>query len=259
MRQRRRLLGLLTGLFILFLMTPMAQAGQYNIGGGIGIAPDYEGSDDYEPVPLPAAQAYFDNGLYIELLGLNARANLMLERWISWIKLGPVYNYRPQRSDVDNSRVDNMRSVSDANEVGAFLKIVANNFHFNIDYLVDTGDAHDGAWTEWSVGYTWPFSESWTFNFGALFTWADSDYHETYFGVTPEDSLRSGLETYDADGGIKDLGLNLGANWRFASHWNLRGLFQLKHLVGDANDDSPVVDEGSEVQAFGGLLILYSF
>ena len=90
----------------------MAQAGRYNIGAGLGVAPDYEGSDDYELVPLPAGEAYFDNGMYIELLGLNLRANLMLERWVSWLKLGPVYNYRPSRSDVDNSQVDDMKNVT---------------------------------------------------------------------------------------------------------------------------------------------------
>ncbi len=259
MNKSRRLLGLLAGLSILCLLVPMAQAGDYNIGGGLGLAPDYEGSDDYELVPLPAAEAYFDNGMYIELLGLNLRANLMPESWDSWLKLGPVYNYSPSRSDVDNSQVDDMKNVSDASELGGFLKLVYKRWHANIEYMVDTGDAHDGEYAEFSGGYTWPFSDAWTFSFGGFITWADTDYHETYFGVTPEDSIRSGLDTYDPDDGIKDLGLNLGANWRFASNWNLRGLFRLTQLVGDADDDSPVVDEGSETQLFTGLLILYSF
>ncbi|MBW2410774.1 MAG: MipA/OmpV family protein [Deltaproteobacteria bacterium] len=259
MESRRRLFGLLAGLAILCLMVPMATAGQYNIGGGLGIAPDYEGSDDYEVVPLPAGEAYFDNGMYIELLGLNLRANLILERWVSWLKAGPVYNYRPSRSNVDNSQVDDMRNVSDANELGAFVKFVYKNWHANIEYLADTGDAHDGEYAEFSGGYRWLFSDEWTFSFGAFTTWADTDYHETYFGVTPNDSLRSGLSTYDPDDGIKDVGVNLGANWKFASNWNLRGLLQIKQLVGDADDDSPVVDEGSETQLFTGLLILYSF
>ena len=259
MKNKRWLLGLLGVLLTLCLVTPAAQAGEYNIGGGIGLAPDYEGSDNYEVVPLPAGEAYFDNGMYIELLGLNLRANLMLERWVSWLKLGPVYNYRPSRSDVDNSQVDDMENVSDASELGGFVKLVYKRWHANIEYLVDIGDAHDGEYAELSLGYTWPFSDTWTFSFGAFGTWADDDYHEAYFEVSPEDSIRSGLEPYDADSGIKDIGLNLGANWRFAEHWNLRGLFRLTQLVGDADDDSPVVDEGDETQIFTGLLILYSF
>ena len=51
----------------------------------------------------------------------------------------------------------------------------------------------------------------------------------------------------------------MGANWKFAQSWNLRGLLQIKRLVGDADDDGPVVDEGSETQLFIGLMILFSF
>ncbi len=259
MKASRRLLGLIAGLSILCMLVPVASAGQYNIGGGIGVAPDYEGSDDYELVPLPAGEAYFDNGMYIELMGFNLRANLILERWVSWLKAGPVYNYRPERDDVDNSQVDDLNDVSDANELGVFVKFEYNNWFANIDYLMDMGDAHDGEIAELSGGYNWLFSDAWTFNFGVFTTWADSDYHEAYFGVTPAESVRTGLDTYDPDDGIKDVGVNLGANWKFAQNWNLRGLLQIKQLVGDADDDSPVVDEGDETQFFTGLMVLYSF
>ena len=33
-----------------------AQAADVSIGGGLGIAPEYEGSDDYVPVPVPVAR-----------------------------------------------------------------------------------------------------------------------------------------------------------------------------------------------------------
>jgi outer membrane scaffolding protein for murein synthesis (MipA/OmpV family) len=259
MNKRRRVLGLLAGLSMLCLLVPMAQAGKYNIGGGLGVVPDYEGSDDYELVPLPAGEAKFDNGMYIKLLGLNLRANLIPTSWVSWLRAGPVYNYRGSRSDVDNSKVDDMSNVSDAHELGGFVGFEYNNWFANLDYLVDTGDAHDGEYAQLGGGYNWLFSDAWAFTFGAFMTWADTDYHETYFGVTGADSLRSGLDTYDPDDGIKDVGINLGANWKFASNWNLRGLMKITQLVGDADDDSPVVDEGSETQLFTGLLILYSF
>ena len=71
--------------------------------------------------------------------------------------------------------------------------------------------------------------------------------------------MRSGLNQYDADGGMKDVGIDLGVNWGFAHNWDLRGLLQIKQLVGDADDDSPVVDEGSESQLFTGVLVVYNF
>ena len=259
MKDRKRLLGLLAGLSILCLVVSMAQAADYSIGGGIGFAPDYEGSSDYELVPLPAGEAKFDNGMYIKLMGLNLRANLIPTSWVSWLRAGPVYNYRPERDDVDNNKVDKLKQVSDANELGGFIGFEYNNWFANLDYLMDMGDAYDGEYAELSGGYNWKFSDAWAFTFGAFTTWADSDYMDTYFGVDANDALRSGLSQYSADDGIKDVGINLGANWKFAQSWNLRGLLKISQLIGDADDDSPVVDEGSETQFFTGLMILYSF
>jgi outer membrane protein len=82
---------------------------------------------------------------------------------------------------------------------------------------------------------------------------------DTYFGVSTADAARSGLSRYEADDGIYNVGIDLGANWKFAQNWNLRGLMKITQLIGDADDDSPVVDEGSETQLFTGLMILYSF
>lgn len=81
----------------------------------------------------------------------------------------------------------------------------------------------------------------------------------TFFGVSGRDSARSGLDTYDADGGMKDVGLDFGVNWGFAQNWDLRGLMSISQLVGDADDDSPVVDQGSETQLFTAVLVLFKF
>ena len=160
---------------------------------------------------------------------------------------------------MDNNKVDKLKQVSDANELGGFIGFEYNNWFANLDYLMDMGDAYDGEYAELSGGYNWKFSDAWAFTFGAFTTWADSDYMDTYFGVDANDALRSGLSQYSADDGIKDVGINLGANWKFAQSWNLRGLLKISQLIGDADDDSPVVDEGSETQFFTGLMILYSF
>ena len=67
------------------------------------------------------------------------------------------------------------------------------------------------------------------------------------------------MPTYDADEDFKDIGLDLGFNWGFAQRWDLRGLLQAKQLVGDADDGSPVVDEGSETQLFTAVLVVFKF
>jgi outer membrane protein len=256
MKNQQKFMGLLFALLVLLLVVPGAQAAEFSIGGGIGVAPDYEGSSDYEVVPIPAGSAKFDNGMFVKLLGLNLRANLVPSDF--W-RLGPVYNYRKERDDVDDNRVDRMREVSDANELGIFGGIEWENWYVFLDLLGDTGDAYDGWYSTLKGGYNWIIDNEWALSIGGHTTYADDDYMQTYFGVNNRDSARSGLDKYDADSGIKDVGLDLGVNWAFASSWDLRGIASYSKLVGDADDDSPVVDQGSENQFFTGVLVLFKF
>lgn len=256
MKNQQMFMGLLAALVSLLLVVPTIQAADFSIGGGIGVKPDYEGSSDYELVPVPAGSAKFDNGMYLKLLGLNLRANLIPSDF--W-RLGPVYNYRPERDNVENNRVDRMKDISDANELGIFGGIEWQGWYVFLEWLADTGDAYDGSYGTLKGGYNWMVNKEWMLTFGAFTTYASDDYMETYFGVSSGDAARSGLDRYNADGGMKDIGLDFGANWRFAQNWDLRGLFQIKQLVGDADDDSPVVDEGSETQLFTAVLVVWNF
>ena len=256
MKNQQMFMGLLAALLSLLLVVPTIQAADFSIGGGIGVKPDYEGSSDYELVPVPAGSAKFDNGMYLKLLGLNLRANLIPSDF--W-RLGPVYNYRPERDNVENNRVDRMKDISDANELGIFGGIEWQGWYVFLEWLADTGDAYDGSYGTLKGGYNWMVNKEWMLTFGAFTTYASDDYMETYFGVSSGDAARSGLDRYNADGGMKDIGLDFGANWRLAQNWDLRGLLQIKQLVGDADDDSPVVDEGSETQLFTAVMVLFKF
>jgi outer membrane scaffolding protein for murein synthesis (MipA/OmpV family) len=256
MKNQKALMGLLILVMILFLLIPTGYAANYSIGGGIGVKPDYEGSSDYEFVPLPAGSARFGNGMYIQLLGLNLRANLIPSNM--W-RLGPVYNYRQERSDVENNRVDDMKNISDANELGIFGGFEWNNWFVFLDILGDTGNAYNGWYATLKGGYNYVISKAWMLSMGAHTTYADDDYMQTYFGVSAADSARSGLKRYNADSGMKDVGIDLGLNWNFASSWDLRGIASISQLIGDADDSSPVVNEGSETQFMGGVMVLFKF
>jgi outer membrane protein len=187
---------------------------------------------------------------------LNLRANLVPSNF--W-RLGPVYNYRAERDDVDNNKVDRLDEVSDANEFGLFGGIEWEGWYLFLEYLADMGDAHDGAYGTLKGGYNWVINPEWIVTMGGFATYASDDYMSTYFGIDRQDADRSGLDRYDADGGMKDVGLDLGVNWGFAPSWDLRGLFQYKRLIGDADDDSPVVDQGSENQLFTAILVVFKF
>jgi outer membrane protein len=118
---------------------------------------------------------------------------------------------------------------------------------------------HEGWYSKLKGGYNWVINKNWALSIGASATYADDDYMQTYFGVSGKDSRRSGLDRYDAEAGIKDVGINLGLNKIINESWSARGVVSYTQLVGDASDDSPVVDEGDEGQLFGAVMAVYSF
>jgi len=240
----------------LCLITPAVQAEEISAGGGIGIVPDYEGSEDYKVVPVPAGDIKFDNGMSMKLLGLNLRADLVRDDM--W-QLGPVANYRGERNDVKNDAVDKMEKVDGATELGIFGGFTYNKWFVSLDFMSDMGDAHDGWYTKLKGGYNWVIDKRVALSIGASATYADEDYMQTYFGVSNRDEKRSKLDRYNADAGIKDVGINLGLNWKFTEKWSGRGAVSYTQLVGDADDGSPVVEEGDEGQLFGAVMAIYNF
>jgi outer membrane protein len=238
------------------LIAPTIQAADISVGGGVGAAPDYEGSKDYKAVPVPVADVKYGNGMFMKLFGLNLRANLIPGGM--W-QLGPVVNYRGAREDVENDAVDDMKDIDATVELGAFGGFVYDKWFISMEFLSDMGDAYEGWYSKLKGGYNWVIDKSWTLSTGASATYADDDYMQTYFGVSNKDSQRSGLDRYDADAGIKDVGINLGLNWIINESWSARGIASYTQLLGDASDDSPVVDEGDEGQLFGAVMGVYSF
>lgn len=54
-------------------------------------------------------------------------------------------------------------------------------------------------------------------------------------------------------------GFDLGILCQFTENWGGRLLGSYKLLLNDADESSPVTDEGSQHQLFGGLLVVYTF
>ncbi|UCE53498.1 MAG: hypothetical protein JSV31_30380, partial [Desulfobacterales bacterium] len=54
-----------------------AQDTQIAVGSGVGLSPDYEGSEDYEAVPLPYVNVFWSNHMSINWLGNKAKVNFI--------------------------------------------------------------------------------------------------------------------------------------------------------------------------------------
>ena len=77
-------------------VTVSAEDTQIAAGIGVGLAPDYEGSEDYEAVPLPYLNVKWSNHMSINWLGNKAKVNLIPS---SIWKGGVVGEYIGERDD----------------------------------------------------------------------------------------------------------------------------------------------------------------
>lgn len=235
--------------------------GAVAVGGAY--KPDYEGADHQESTPLLAAELQYKT-YYVEVLGAGANINVSP---YSAIEFGPTVSYGGGRDDdVDSDAVSRMREIDDALEIGAFVKMPFDavlmqddTVSLNAEIATDVSDAHDGTVIKVGVGYGRPFSDRLDLDTSLQATYATENYNQTYFGVDADNATRSGLAQYDADAGLKDVGIKVKAHYRLSKRWGVLGVVGYDKLLGDAAD-SPIVDqEGDDDQWIAGMGLSYRF
>ncbi|MDJ0983120.1 MAG: MipA/OmpV family protein [Kiloniellales bacterium] len=237
---------------------------QFKLGAGLGIAPDYEGSEDYDIVPLPNL-AVQKGHRYGELLGTKIESNLINHP--NW-RLGPSANFRSGYNDVSDKRVDNLTDRGSSFELGLsggyvfeFDQLLFSDasIELGLEFLHDVSSGHEGWLLTPSVTYAAPISDSWSLSTGVETTYASGNYMSHYFSINSSDAANSGLDNFDADADFKDFALNVGAGYEISRRWDLSLLTQYKLMLGDAEDSPVVDDQGEEHQFFGGFVISYTW
>ncbi len=242
--------------------TAAAQSFKGFAGIGVAAVPDFEGSSDYSVIPLLVGRLQWD-AYYVELLGIGLRANLVKHDF--W-RAGPVLRYRSARNDVDNAAVDRLRRVDTAFEIGGFVGFEKRDVFrprdtvsAKIEWRHDIAGGHDGFLVSLRGSYAFRPTRRWRLVFGSSATIASTKYMDTYFSIDADNAARSGLARFDADGGLKDLGLSVVAAYGITQRWGLLARVAYTRLLDDAANSPIVEDEGSANQFLGGIGVSYRF
>lgn len=236
---------------------PEAPKQMITVGLGVGVAPDFEGSEDYEAVPLPLIMVRFTNHMSVLLAGNRLEVDLLPDpKW----KLGVAAEFLGKRDDdVENDVVGLLDEVDASFMVGPMLGFENRTWKFGVVGLSDMSDSSDGTIVRLSTGYKKQLNRGWRFSINAFTTWADDDYMESYFGIDGSNSLRSGLSMYEAESGIKDVGITIPVFYDPCNYIGVVCAVGYKRLLGDAEDSPIVNEEGNENQLFAGFAITYTF
>jgi outer membrane protein len=242
--------------------TPSGDGIRVTLGAGAGVAPDYEGSDYYQAVPLwnlNVSNLYHPK-TYVQVLGPLLRSNFIPDdHW----RLGVAGQFIKKRDNVHNDRVDDLKSV-DASAmlglVGGYDFLAAPDQDLNLEIEARQDVANDNGFLATIRGaYRGRLTDSLGMVAYVGSTWADDDYMSSYFSVDAADAAASGLDQFNADEGFKDVSFGGAVNYRFLEHWSVAVLGTYARLLNDAKD-SPIVDDvGDANQFFAGALINYQF
>jgi outer membrane protein len=235
------------------------------VGVGIAMLPDYPGSNDYIVGGAPFFKINLDSQFeyYLRLLATDLQLNLINH---PIFRLGPAFNYRFGRSDVEDKVVKHMEDIDDTFEAGAFIGIEIvdkdnprKRFLSQVEFLSDVGGEYKGYNVSLSASYWFPVHKAVDVTFGGGITYADGNYMETYFGVDQKNADRTGLPVYEADSGLLMARINTGAVLHLSMSWHLAAGLQYRPLLDDAADSPIVDDRGSTSQWIYGLGVAYSW
>ncbi|MGK9165029.1 MipA/OmpV family protein [Inquilinus limosus] len=221
------------------------------LGAGARVALSYEGSDKFSVSPGPFVAINWRDRVFLDMehgLGVNVVRTETL-------RLGLSVNFAPGRDEDDEDHLKGLGDIDPAARGRVFASYSVGMVQFGIDVAKDFGGS-EGLQVRPDVSVKVPLSETWTLSSGLSATWADDDYMQTFFGVSPSQSRRSGLERFDAGAGFKSVDFRVGLTWNLSDSWFTTANVGVGILLGDAAD-SPITESG--VQPSIGLAVGYRF
>lgn len=223
------------------------------LGAGVLFEPDYLGSNDWRVRPLvaPEIRAPFDAVFLSFRDGLGA--TVLREGAFS---AGVVLRPRFGRDQDDNPALRGMGDIRLAGEAGGFVAYSDGTWLVRGELRQGFG-GHSGVLADARLDRVFRVHEQVVLSAGPRLSWGSRDFAETFFGVDPDQSRRSGHAAFRP----RDYwfaGIAAGATWHVADRWSVIAFGEVGRILGDASD-SPLVDRGSETQAIAGISLAYRF
>jgi MipA family protein len=256
---------------------PPEDRNQITIGFGGGIAPRFNGDDDYGFQPGGIARGKVE-GFDFAMRGLNLYVDLAREKYGDRVNImaGPVVQFRTDRSgDVRDVRVSALGDKKAAIELGGYVGIgkrgvliPPDNLAFDVSIVKDVTGAHGSFIVKPGITYSSPLSQRTFASLGFSAEYVGAGYGRYYFDsaapVTPLAAPIVPITAYATNGGgFKSAGVSLlvshdlgGNNRKGLSVFALTGYSK---LLGQYANSALVREAGRPGQFLGVVGVAYSF
>jgi MipA family protein len=236
--------------------------GQSNWAGygslGLSLLPEYEGSSSYVLLPYIEGRLNYKN-YYARFEGGALRFNLIDSEEFH---AGPLIGFRRGRGNV-NSPVRFFKHLDDTETAGGFIEWehVADDPRSGETVTVAADNAvygEKGGWTIVTRATIRRPIEAVNPGFIVSLTgdlsWVSRSYMQKYFGMSPSDSLASGLPVFTPGDGFNRAGVALSIDQFLSRHFSVGVRGYYARMLGPAAD-SPAT--GTANQYFAGIVAGY--
>lgn len=243
---------------------------QIQVGVGAFYGPAFLGSKDYQLQGGPNLEIRYKDRFFISMFDGIGVDLIKTENFSA----GPIVKYQSKRKEngksnfvIAGARTKALRGLGDVDasaEVGGYAEYKAGPFQIGAEVRKGLG-GHKGLIAEIEAnfrGYVPGFAideRPIMFSIGPRATIVDAKYNDAYFSIDEGQSLRSGLPTYDAGGGLLSFGAAGAVLVPLTSRMSLAALGGYDRLSGDAAKSPLVRERGSRNQVSGGLGLIYRF
>jgi outer membrane protein len=226
-----------------------------SVGIGPEYRPDYFGSDDFEWIADPELYVRFRNFVFLD----NDGADIALFGF-SGFSFGPSLRVVGNRNEIDNVALTGLGDIDRTLEIGGFAATkFVDRFLFRFKVRKGIVGGHDGLVVD-AAGTALLFRYGrLSTSVSANATWVGERYADTYFSVTPAQSLASGLPTYDAQRGMRDIGGSFNAYINIGKHWSLNPYVSYSYIF-DEYARTPIIEQfGDRNQYRAGFHVMREF
>ncbi len=239
----------------------VAQEPPYGLSGRIGLVaasvPTYEGSPNRRTLAGPDLTLIYrsrDGGT----VEFGQRGLFWNAVEAGAFRFALVAQFDPGRKDKDTAtwnptpgdkRLAGMGNVASSTEAGVGigygpLMVVARQS------LSERGPK--GAQVDMTVEMPWSVSDRLSLRVAVGATWANRDYMQTYFGVTPAQAQATTFSVYTPKSGCRKVDASVGAEYALASSWKLQANVAFTQL-GDGAAASPLVGRRNSASVAVGV------
>lgn len=211
----------------------------FSAGAGAMYGPAYEGSDKYKVMPLPDISVEYEDGLFFANLwdGIGSYP-IQGEDY----KLGASVGLDFGRDEKDDRK--NLRGMGDI-DMGTVGNLMGE-YSFGpvrLSGKISKGGDDYGTTATVEVGTMFPVSDDLMMMAAAGPVWADDDHMNSRFGVSSAQATRSAYHRYEAESGVKSVGITVGAFYSITEDIDVKWMIKADQLLGDAADSPLVKDD----------------